>query len=121
MSYAIVLTCRGIELTSGASNTRLGAEIDMKEMLRANPGMPASAIRIIEVVDPTIPFVHLRTDYEKLRGSTLRTLNTEIVQLNNVEIALSRDVPKVEISLAVIHVVVDALLRLSKRLDSKRL
>jgi hypothetical protein len=68
----------------------------------------------------TIQKVHARTDYEQLRARSLRVLKKEVMDLENVEIALSRPIPKVEMAKDVVTVVVDALQAYINDLEGKK-
>ena len=64
--------------------------------------------------------VHARADYEELRARSLGVLKKEVMDLENVEIALSRPIPKVETAKDVVTVVVDSLQAYINDLEGKR-
>lgn len=64
--------------------------------------------------------VHARADYEELRSRSLGVLKKEVMDLENVEIALSRPIPKVETAKDVVTVVVDSLQAYINDLEGKR-
>ena len=64
--------------------------------------------------------VHARADYEELRARSLGVLKKEVTDLENVEIALSRPIPKVETAKDVVTMVVDTLQAYINDLEGKR-
>ncbi len=64
--------------------------------------------------------VHARADYEELRSRSLGVLKKEVMDLENVAIALSRPIPKVETAKDVVTVVVDSLQAYINDLEGKR-
>lgn len=64
--------------------------------------------------------VHARADYEQLRARSLGVLKKEVMDLENVAIALSRPIPKVETAQDVVTVVVDSLQAYINDLEGKR-
>lgn len=64
--------------------------------------------------------VHARADYEHLRADALGVIRAAVDELNNVDVALSRDVPKTAFARDVVHSVVDSLTRHIKSLDEKK-
>jgi hypothetical protein len=64
--------------------------------------------------------VHTRADFEELRARSLGIIKKEVTDLENVEIALSRPIPKVETAKDVVKAVVDSLHTYIKDLEAKR-
>lgn len=64
--------------------------------------------------------VHARADYEQLRARSLGVLKKEVMDLENVAIALSRPIPKVETAKDVVTVVIDSLQTYINDLEGKR-
>lgn len=64
--------------------------------------------------------VHARADFEHLRAASLGVIRHAIDELGNVDVALSRDQPKVSLSRDVIHTVMDSLLRHVKSLEDQK-
>lgn len=64
--------------------------------------------------------VHARADYETLRAGCLSVLKKDVAELENVEVALSRPIPKVEMAREVVKTVVDSLNSYIRDLEGKR-
>jgi len=76
---------------------------------------------LIEVQNEiAIQKVHTRADFEELRSRSLGVLKKEVAELENVEIALSRTIPKVETAKDVVSAVVDSLQTYIRDLEAKR-
>lgn len=60
---------------------------------------------------------HGEADYEELRAASLRTLRDSVQQLEQVSVALGRDVPKVLFARDVLDTIVDSLRAATKKLE----
>lgn len=60
---------------------------------------------------------HGKADYEELRASSLRSVRDAVQQLEQVSVALGRDVPKVQFAREVLETIVDGLRTTTKKLE----
>jgi hypothetical protein len=60
---------------------------------------------------------HGQADYEELRASSLRAIRDAVQQLEQVSVALGRDVPKVSFAREVLDTIVDSLRATTKKLE----
>lgn len=64
--------------------------------------------------------IHARADFEHLRAASLGVIRHAIDELGNVDVALSREQPKVSFTRDVIHTVMDSLVRHVKSLEDEK-
>lgn len=72
------------------------------------------------VRDICIQKTHSRADFESLRANSLGVIKSAVAELENVDIALSRENPKTEFARDVLKAVIDNLLKQVGKLDEKK-
>ena len=63
---------------------------------------------------------HARADFEVLRADSLGVIKAAVTELENVDVALSREIPKTDIARDVVQAVTDSLLGHIKTLEGKK-
>jgi chromosome segregation ATPase len=104
----------------GAEEAALRAQLgEAKERVAALEGQLQSERASKEELDRHIGVVktHGQADYEELRASSLRAIRDAVQQLEQVSVALGRDVPKVSFAREVLDTIVDFLRATTKKLE----
>ena len=68
----------------------------------------------------SIQNTHSRADFESLRANSLGVIKSAVSELENVDVALSRENPKTEFARDVLKAVIDNLLEHVRKLDEKK-
>lgn len=74
-----------------------------------------------QLEDTGVQKTHARADYEALRADSMNVIKAAVAELENVDVALSREIPKTYLAREVVQAVVDSLIKHVESLEQKRL
>lgn len=74
-----------------------------------------------QLADTGIQKTHARADYEALRADSMNVIKAAVAELENVDVALSREIPKTYLAREVVQAVVDSLIKHVGSLEQKKL